>query len=257
MLLVIDAGNTNTVLGVFDNNTLIGHWRISTHKSATSDELGVIIGQLLKTKELRKEMITDIVISSVIPSEDQALQKMAEDFFSLTPYFVRPGQSNYIPIAYKKPEEVGADRIVNAVAALHLYGKPAIIIDFGTAITFCVISDEGQYLGGCIFPGLHISASALFKSAAKLIPVELGRPEQIIGQSTKEAVQAGFYWGFSSMVNGVVEKISAQLKTPPFIIATGGCGHLFQSSCPSITAYDEHLTLKGLQIIYQYYLCEK
>ena len=251
MLLVIDVGNTNTVFGVFQEEELKGQWHLSTCKTATSDEIGVVIVQLMAVKGIRKEEISDVVISSVVPSLNCTLRRMAEEFFSVNPYFVQPGVEEYFPIAYEKPEEVGADRIVNAVAVLHLYGTPAIILDFGTAITFCVLSSEGQYLGGCIFPGIQISASALFIAAEKLVPVKIEESTAIIGRSTRQAIQSGFFWGFSSMVNGMVAKITEQLSGSPKVIATGGFSYLFRRSCPSVQIFDELLTLKGLHIIYK------
>ena len=251
MLLVIDVGNTNTVFGVFGDEDLKGQWHLSTRKTITSDEIGILIVQLMAAEGIQKKKVSGIIISSVVPSLNCTLQSMSREFFSLEPYFVQPGLEEYIPIAYERPEEVGADRIVNAVAACHLYGTPAIIIDFGTAITFCVLSTEGQYLGGCIFPGIEISASALFKAAEKLVPVKIEEPASIIGRSTKEAIQSGFFWGFSAMVKGMVAMIAEQLSNSPKVIATGGFAHLFRRSCPSIHIFDDLLTLKGLRIIYQ------
>lgn len=251
MLLVIDVGNTNIVLGIFKDSDVWGQWRIYTNKSMTSDEVGLLMIQLLATKGINKEEISDIIISSVVPSMDDSLQRSCLGYFSLEPYFVRPGQEEYIAVAYGIPAELGADRVVNAVAALHLYGAPAIIIDFGTATSFCVLSREGKYLGGCIFPGLQTSASALFKAAEKLVPVKIEQPEKVIGCTTTGAIQSGFFWGFSAMVEGMVAKISDELQDTPLVIATGGNAHLFQAGCPVIKVFDEQLTLKGLYLIYQ------
>ena len=249
MLLVIDVGNTTTVFGVFHDKELKGQWHLSTRKDSTSDEIGILMMQLMSAGDIQKEQITGIIISSVVPSLNCTLRSMSREFFFLEPYFVQPGLEEYIPITYEKPDEVGADRIVNAVAARYLYGTPAIIIDFGTAITFCVLSADGRYLGGCIFPGIQISASALFKAAEKLVPVKIEESALIIGKSTKEAIQSGFYWGFSAMVEGMVSKIAEQLSDSPKVIATGGFAYLFKHSCPNIHIFDELLTLKGLQII--------
>ena len=251
MLLVIDVGNTNIVLGIFKGSDIGGQWRIFTNKSMTSDEIGLLMTQLLANKGINKEEISDIIISSVVPSMDDSLQRSCRVYFSIEPYFVRPGQEEYIAAAYAKPAELGADRVVNAVAALHLYGAPAIIIDFGTATTFCVLSREGKYLGGCIFPGLQTSASALFKAAEKLIPVKIEQPEKVIGCTTTGAIQSGFFWGFAAMVEGMVAKIAEELQDTPVVIATGGNAHLFQGGCPAINVFDEQLTLKGLYLIYQ------
>lgn len=251
MLLAIDMGNTNIVFGVFEGQTLKGHWRISTSKIRTSDETAILMINLMASGGIRREGITDIIISSVVPSLDSTLYRLSVDYFGLSPYLVRPGHDTYLPIAYRKPEEVGADRIVNAVAVRHLYGTPAIIIDFGTAITFCVLSPAGEYLGGSIFPGIHISASALFEATEKLIPVEIEKPGEVIGTTTKEALQSGFFWGFSSMVEGMVEKITKHLPDVPIVIATGGGASLLKGNCPCITIFDEHLTLKGLSFIDQ------
>lgn len=251
MLLVIDIGNTNIVLGVFRGDALEGQWRIFTNKSATSDEIGLLMTQLLVSRGIRPEGISAIVISSVVPSMDECVVRSCRDYFALEPYFVRPGEEEYLPVAYEKPAELGADRIVNAVAALHLYGAPAIIIDFGTAITFCVLSREGKYLGGCIFPGVQISSRALFQAAEKLVPVKIEKPAKVIGRTTSRAIQSGFFWGFSAMVEGLIAKITEELQDRPRIIATGGNARLFQQGCPAIEVFDDQLTLKGLRIIYQ------
>ncbi|MEW6378033.1 MAG: type III pantothenate kinase [bacterium] len=251
MLLVIDVGNTNIVLGVFRGDELWGQWRIFTNKSKTSDEIGLLMTQLLATRGINKGEISDIIVSSVVPSMDDALLRSCRDYFTLEPDFVRPGQEEYLSIAYEKPAELGADRVVNAVAALHLYGAPAIIIDFGTATTFCVLSREGKYLGGCIFPGVQISSSALFKAAEKLVPVKIEEPARVIGRTTTGAIQSGFFWGFSAMVEGLIAKITEELQDTPLVIATGGNAHLFQRGCPAIDVFDEQLTLKGLHIIHQ------
>ncbi|MEW5800509.1 MAG: type III pantothenate kinase [bacterium] len=251
MLLVIDVGNTNIVLGIFKDSDLWGQWRIFTNKSMTSDEIGLLMAQLLANRGVHKEEISDIIISSVVPSMDDSLHRSCRVYFSLDPYFVRPGEEEYISVAYEKPAELGADRVVNAVAAFHLYGAPAIIIDFGTATTFCVLSREGKYLGGCIFPGLQTSASALFKAAEKLVPVKIEQPQKVIGRTTTNAIQSGFFWGFSAMVEGLVARIAGELQDTPLVIATGGNAHLFQAGCPAINIFDEHLTLKGLNLIYK------
>ncbi len=250
MLLVIDVGNTNTVLGVFDGMELIHDWRIRTVVDHTVDEYGMLIYTLYKTSRISSRVVDDIIISCVVPPMLNILEPLCEKYFNIKPLIVGPGVKTGMPIYYDNPREVGADRIVNAVAAFEKYGKELIIVDFGTATTFDYVSAKGEYMGGCIAPGIMISSEALFERAAKLPRVELSRPKSIIAKDTSSSMQAGIMFGYAGLVDGIVERIKAEVKTNPKVVATGGLAKVIAPETRTIDVVDEMLTLEGLRLIH-------
>jgi type III pantothenate kinase len=253
MLLVIDVGNTNTVLGLFDEDSLQHDWRIRTEIDHTIDEYGVLIYNLyqssrMKAKEIKA--VTAIIISCVVPPMLNILEPLCIKYFNIKPLIVGPGIKTGMPIFYDNPKEVGADRIVNAVAAYDKYHKESIIVDFGTATTFDYISPKGEYMGGCIAPGIMISSEALFEKASKLPRVEFSKPKTIITKDTVSAMQAGIMFGYAGLVDGIVERMKAEVKTNPLVIATGGLAQIVARETKSIDKIEEMLTLDGLRIIY-------
>lgn len=251
MLLVIDVGNSNNVIGLFSNGKLLTHWRIRTERNRTADEYWVLIKEFILLNQAETETIDDIVISCVVPPLAPILKEMARKYFSCDPLIVGPGIKTGISILYRNPAEVGADRIVNSVAAYEKYGGPIIIIDFGTATTFDVVSRKGEYLGGVIFPGVQISMEALFAKAARLPRVELSLPERVIGRSTVESIQSGAVNGFMGMIDSIVKKIREELGTKAKVIATGGIVDWLGEKTETIDTIDPFLTLEGLKIIYE------
>jgi type III pantothenate kinase len=247
----MDVGNTNIMLGVYSDKNLEIWWRISTKRAQTEDEYGVIIRNLFQQNGLKAECIKAVIISSVVPPLLCSLEKMSKKYFKVSPVIVGPGVKTGLNILMDNPREVGADRIVNAVGAIGLYGGPLIIVDFGTATTFCVISGKGEYLGGAIAPGIHISTEALFQKAAKLPRVELLRPQKIIGKNTVSSMQAGFFYGFVGQVDGIVERMLKELDEKPFVVATGGLAGLIAKESVTIEEVNYFLTLEGLRIIYE------
>lgn len=250
MILALDIGNTQTVVGVFEKDRLRHHWRISTQKEETADQLKVILADLLALEGLSLDNIKAIVVSSVVPHCTAAIEEMARQGLKLEPLVVGPGVKTGISILYDNPHEVGADRVVNAVAAYHLYGGPVIIVDFGTATTFCVVSKKGEYLGGAIVPGIEISAEALFNTAAKLSRVEFEKPTSVIGKNTRASLQSGLIFGTAGLVDSMVERIKADLGEECKVVATGGLADLIAPECKNITKVDLLLTLTGLKLIY-------
>src|SRR5712691_3435041 len=251
MLLVIDIGNTNTSLGVFDGERLATHWRLTTERSRTGDEWGVLTRNLFALAGLDFESIDAIAIASVVPPLNFTLKRMAEVYFHLTPLFVDHTTDTGLPILYKPPSDVGADRIVDAVAAIEKYGAPCIVVDFGTATTFNAVTKKGEYLGGVITPGITISSDALFERTAKLPRVEIKRPRKVIGSSTIEAMQSGLYHGFSGLVDGILRKMIEELGGSARVIATGGLAPLIATGSELIELVDETLTLEGLRLVYE------
>jgi type III pantothenate kinase len=251
MLLVIDIGNTNTSLGVFDGETLTTHWRLTTARARTVDELGVLARNLFALAELDFKAIDAIAVASVVPPLNFTLKRMAEVYFHLTPLFIDHTVDTGLRILYQPASDVGADRIVDAVAAIHKYGAPCIVVDFGTATTFDAISAKGEYLGGVITPGITISADALFERAAKLPRVEIKRPQKVIGSTTVEAMQSGLYHGYVGLVDGILRKMIDELGGSPRVVATGGLAPLIATGSEFIEHVDETLTLEGLRLIYQ------
>ena len=251
MLLVIDIGNTNTSLGVLDGETLLTHWRLTTARARTVDEWGVLARNLFALTGLDFKSIDAIAIASVVPPLNFTLKRMAEAYFDLTPLFVDHTVDTGVQILYQPPSDVGADRIVDAVAAIHKYGAPCIVVDFGTATTFDAINSKGEYLGGVITPGITISADALFERAAKLPRVEIKRPNKVIGSTTVEAMQSGLYHGYVGLVDGILRKMLAELGGPAKVIATGGLAPLIATGSEIIETVDDTLTLEGLRLVYE------
>lgn len=251
MLLVIDAGNTNTSLGVFDGTELLAHWRLTTARARTVDEYGVHARNLFELAGLDFKAIDAIAISSVVPPLNFTLKRMAEVYFHLTPLFVDHTTDAGLKILYQPPSDVGADRIVDAVAAIEKYGAPCIVVDFGTATTFNAISKHGEYLGGVITPGITISSDALFERTAKLPRVEIKRPLKVIGSSTIDAMQSGLYHGFSGLVDGILRKMIEELGGSARVIATGGLAPLIATGSELIELVDDTLTLEGLRLVYE------
>jgi type III pantothenate kinase len=251
MLLVIDAGNTNTSLGVFDGKTLIALWRLTTARSRTVDEYGVHARNLFELAGLDFKAIDAIAIASVVPPLNYTLKTMAETYFHLTPLFVDHSIATGLKILYEPASDVGADRIVDAVAAIEKYGPPCIVVDFGTATTFNAIDSDGRYVGGAITPGIMISSDALFERTAKLPRVDIRRPQKVIGSSTVAAMQSGLYHGFVGLVDGVLRTMRQELGGSPRVIATGGLASLIATGSEFIELVDDTLTLEGLRLIYE------
>ena len=253
MLLVIDVGNTNTVLGLYDGDRLMHDWRIRTEIDHTVDEYGVLIYNLYQSSRMHvKEIksVTAIIISCVVPPMLNILEPLCVKYFKIKPLIVGPGIKTGMPIFYDNPKEVGADRIVNAVAAYEKYRRESIIVDFGTATTFDYISPKGEYMGGCIAPGIVISSEALFTRASKLPRVEFSKPKTVITKDTVSAIQAGIMFGYAGLVDGIVERMKAEVKSKPLVIATGGLARVVAPETKSIEKIEEMLTLEGLRLIY-------
>ncbi|NFH69319.1 type III pantothenate kinase [Clostridium botulinum] len=253
MILLVDAGNTNIVLGVYKDKKYIASWRISTEGNKTSDEYSIQIMQLLNLNNLNPEDVKGIIVSSVVPNIMHSLENMLRRCFGQEPIIVGPGIKTGINIKYDNPKEVGADRIVNAVAAFEIYKRPVIIIDFGTATTFCSVTENGDYLGGCICPGLRISADALFEKAAKLPRVELEVPRKVICKNTVSSIQSGVLFGYIGQVEYIVKKMKEEMSDgiEPYVIATGGLANLIANETDAIDKVDSDLTLEGLKILYK------
>jgi len=250
MLLVIDVGNTNTVLGMYQESRLVRSWRITTDKSRTVDEYAMLIHELFQLSNIHFTDVKDVIISSVVPPMINTLEGMCLEYFKLKPYVVGPGIKTGMPIHYDNPREVGADRIVNAVAAYEKKRCSLIIVDFGTATTFDFISSRGEYQGGAIAPGLGISAEALFERASKLPRVEFSLPPQVIGKNTVSSMQSGIFFGYVGLVDGIVNRMKEEAREKPFVIATGGLAGSIASASLTIEEVDPSLTLEGLRIIY-------
>lgn len=250
MLLVVDVGNTNIVLGVYEGNDLIHHWRISTDRQRTADEYGVLIHNLFQNIGLDPKKVSDVIISSVVPPLTVPLQRMCARYFAGDPLIVGPGIKTGIRINYENPREVGADRIVNAIGAFEKHGGPLIIVDFGTATTFCAIAANGDYLGGAIAPGIGISTEALFQRAAKLPRIELVRPKSVICRNTVSSMQAGIIIGFVGQVDEVVRRMRMEMDAEAKVVATGGLANLIAQESRTIDVVEPFITLEGLRIIY-------
>ncbi|WPK12916.1 type III pantothenate kinase [Lysinibacillus louembei] len=253
MILVMDAGNTNIIFGIYDNHQLLQNWRIVTERSKTEDEYAMQLKAFFTHEGISFEQIEGIIISSVVPPIMFALQRMCEKYFHIKPLIVGPGVKTGLNIKYENPREVGADRIVNAVAALTEYGtgRPIILVDFGTANTYCYLNEKGDYMGGAIAPGIAISTEALYTRASKLPRIEIARPSQIVGKNTIAAMQAGIVYGFIGQVEGIVSRMKQQSKEEPLVIGTGGFAELIANETQLIDIVDPFLTLKGLYILYQ------
>ncbi|EDL63261.1 hypothetical protein BSG1_17226 [Bacillus sp. SG-1] len=251
VIFVLDIGNTNIVLGVYEGEELKYHWRMETNRHKTEDEYGMIVKNLFQHVQLSLESIDGIIISSVVPPIMFSLERMCVKYFNITPLVVGPGIKTGLNIKYENPREVGADRIVNAVAGIEQYGGPLIIVDFGTATTYCYINEEKQYMGGAIAPGIGISTEALYSKAAKLPRIEIGRPDHIIGKNTVSAMQSGILYGYVGQVEGIVKRMKATGDSNPLVIATGGLAQLISKESDVIDVVDPFLTLKGLKLIYE------
>ena len=255
MLLAIDVGNTNTVLGLYSLDEakpmLAAHWRVTTHRAQTSDEYGVLFVNLFEMNGMKTNQVTHIIISSVVPPVESTLRLVCETYFHIDPLYVEPGIKTGMPVLVDNPAELGADRLVNAIAAFERYGGPCVVVDFGTATTFDVISAKGEYLGGAISPGLGISADALFSRAARLGRVDIKRPAKVIGTNTVTHLQTGLYYGYIGLVDGILARIVAELGVEPKVIATGGLARQISEDSKFISVIDDMLTLDGLCILFE------
>jgi len=250
MIVVIDAGNTNIVVGIYEGKQLLHAWRLGTNRSATVDEYGMTVYNLFRYAELSMDDVEGVMISSVVPPLMWTLEQLSVHYLRKTPYVVGPGIKTGLNIRYENPREVGADRIVNSVAAIEKYGTPAIVVDFGTATTFDYIDAGGSYLGGAIVPGIEISTEALYQRAAKLPRIELAKPKSVIGRNPVTSMQAGIIYGYAGLVDGIVGRIKKEFRTTPRVIATGGLADLIAGESETIETVDPQLTLEGLRILY-------
>lgn len=252
MIAVLDVGNTNIVLGIYEDNKLLHHFRISTNRQATVDEYGIQIYNLFQMSRIDVGNIEGVIVSSVVPPLIYVLEKMCEAYLKQKPLIVGPGIKTGLNLRYENPREVGADRIVNAVAAVEKYGGgPLVVVDFGTATTFDCIDGKNNYLGGAIVPGIGISTEALVQRASKLPRIELEKPKKVIGRNTIHAMQAGIIFGYAGQVDGIVERIATEMNAVPTVIATGGLAELIASETRAIHKVDPLLTLEGLRLIYE------
>lgn len=257
MLLALDVGNTNTVLGLYrldgEKAELAAHWRVATHRTQTVDEYGVLFVSLFKMHGLSPNQVTHIIIASVVPPVDSALRGVCEQYFHVDPMFVEPGIKTGMKMLIDNPTELGADRLADCIAAYDRYGGPCIVVDFGTATKFEVISAKGEYLGGAISPGLGLSADALFSRAARLSRVDIKRPSKVIGTNTVGHLQSGLYFGYIGLVDGIIERILKELgeEQKPRIVATGGLARMVAEDSKYIKEIDELLTIEGLRILFE------
>ncbi len=251
MLLAIDIGNTNVVLGVFDKERLVENWRVGTNTQITPDEYAMIFKDLFGFAGIEFRQVTGVIISTVVPPLLPVMVEMSAKYFHLSPLVVSHEIKTGITLRYDNPKEVGADRIVNAAAAYKFYGGPVIIVDFGTATTFCAVTKAGEYLGGAIAPGVKISAEALFQRASKLPRVELAKPKRVIGSDTISAMQAGIIYGYAGLVDGIVDRMKKELSPDARVVATGGLAELVAPETRTIQEIRPHLTIEGLQLLHE------
>src|SRR5499433_4205209 len=251
MLLAINVNNTNTLVGLYESATLAVHWRLRTDPARTVDEWVVVLRGLFADWGMTRPPVRGVVLSSVVPPMNERIEKLCQRLFGQAPLVVGPGVRTGVPILYDNPKEVGADRIANAVAATERISGASIVVDFGTATTFDVVTARGEYAGGVIVPGIAISAEALFERAARLWRVEIRRPERVVGRTTASSIQSGLYFGYLSLVDGVIDRISREIGGTPRVIATGGLAELFGSGSQRIEEVDPLLTLTGLSLIHE------
>jgi len=252
MLLVIDIGNTNIVMGLYRDKDLVHHWRLQTSRDRTSDEYGVLVRSLLQHHKIESSDVQGVIMASVVPPLSGVIEDMCESYFSQKPMQVGPGLKTGMPILYENPREVGADRIVNAVAAYQRYHKGGVVVDLGTATTFDAISPRGEYMGGAIAPGIGISAEALFQRASKLPRVEVTRPSRLIGRNTVQSMQAGLFFGYVGLIDEITKRMLQEIdESEPFVISTGGLASLFTQESALIQESIPDLTLEGLRLIYE------
>ena len=256
MLLAIDVGNTNIVLGAFEGRTLVQSWRLQTLRERTSDELGLLVDGLFAHSRLDRVKIRGVIIGSVVPPLTSSIRAMVQRYFGVVPLTVDPGINTSMPILYENPSEVGADRIVNAIAAYERFGvdgsRPLVVVDFGTATTLDAITSKGEYLGGAICPGVQISADALFQRAARLPRIDVRKPARVIGRTTVSAMESGLFYGYVGMVEGLVKRMSEELGGNALCIATGGLADIIAPEIPLIQCVDADLTLQGLRIVWEH-----
>jgi type III pantothenate kinase len=251
MLLAVDIGNTNVVAGIFNGSTLLTHWRLATDPKTTADEYGVLCLSLMARDGRLPEHITGAIISSVVPALTETFESMVEKSFGSTPITVSPDMDTGLTLKYSNPKEIGSDRIVNAAAAYEKFHRDLIIVDFGTATTFCAVNRDGEYLGGVIAPGLTISAEALFTRAAKLSKVELARPKTVIGTDTASSIQSGLIFGYAGLVDTLVQRMEREMGRTSYVIATGGLASVIAPEARSIQHVEPYLTLHGLELLYR------
>jgi len=251
MILVIDVGNTNIVLGVYRGKQLLHHWRLSTNREATADEYGVMVFNLFQHAGISISQIEGVIVSSVVPPIMHTIETLCKDYIKKTPLIVGPGVKTGLNIRYENPREVGADRICNAIAAIELYGSPIIVVDFGTATTFDFIDAKGDYLGGAIAPGIGISTEALYNHAAKLPRIDLARPKSTVGRNPVASMQAGIIYGYAGQVDGIVWRMEEEFKVKTKVVATGGLAELIAGESKTIQDVNPMLTLQGLLMVYE------
>jgi type III pantothenate kinase len=251
LLLTIDVGNTNTVLGLHEGTEIRAHWRLTTRREQTADEYGILVRNLFAAQGVAPGQVMGVALASVVPPLTSVLVALSRQYLGHEPLVVEPGVRTGMPILYEPPGDVGADRIVNGVAAFAAHGGPVIVVDFGTATTFDVVTKKGEYLGGVICTGVGVSAEALFQRAARLPRVDIRNPGRVIGRSTVGSMQSGLYFGYASMVEGIIARIRAELGEPARVVATGGLAETLAADIPSIEAVDPVLTLTGLRLIWE------
>lgn len=250
-LVVVDAGNSHMVFGFYRGSELVRSLRVATSRDRTADELGALLVPLMERFGIGPEALEGVIVASVVPPVNGTLAQLSKEFFGHEALFIEPGVKTGMPIRYDNPAEVGADRIVNAVAARERWGAPVVVVDFGTATTFDIVSHKGEYVGGVIAPGLAISAEALFSRASRLFRVDIRRPERLVGKTTAGAMQSGLYWGYVGLVEGILGRLESELPGIERVVATGGQAGLIAASVPRIDEVEPNLTLEGLRLIWE------